>query len=106
MISGNSDEIHVNSLDRDAKIYVEGQLVGRGQATVQVARGKTHQIRAEKDGCEATSIQTGRSLDPKTFIGCLLDFCILTVPLDFAIGGALRTNPTTYTVSPICDESL
>lgn len=104
LFSGNSDEIHINSVDRNADIYVNGRLVGRGNATQQVSRGQRHEIRVEKAGCQATTAQTGRSLDARTFVGCLLDFCILTVPVDLAIGGALKVSPTTYTLTPVCDE--
>ncbi|MGM0521003.1 MAG: hypothetical protein ACQEQ6_02870 [Pseudomonadota bacterium] len=105
MFSGNTDEIHVNSTEPDAKIFVDGKLVGTGNVTSQVSRGETHEIRAEMPSCEATTTQTGRSIDPKTFVGCLIDFCILTVPLDFAIGGAMKADPTSYTVTPSCSAS-
>lgn len=105
MFSGNSDEININSANPNTLVYVDGKLIGRGNVTTTVARGERHEIRATAEGCQATTNMTGLGFDATSLVGCLLDFCIITVPLDFAIGGARKVSPRSYTVQPVCGLS-
>ena len=78
--------------------------LNRDTAYVQVERGKDHTIVAKKEGCLDATAETGWSFDPRSLLGVFIDFGIITIPVDFAIGGAMATDPTTYTVSPVCPD--
>ncbi len=102
MFSGNTDEININSANPDTLVYVNGKLIGRGNVTTTVARGEKHEIRAAAAGCESTVQTTGLGFDATSLVGCLIDFCVISVPLDFAIGGARKVSPRSYSVQPVC----
>jgi hypothetical protein len=105
MFHGTSDTITVNSMEKDSVIYVDGVPRGKDNATAQVKRGKPHTIKVAKEGCQDTIAETGDAFDAISLLGCLIDFCILTVPIDMGIGGAWKTEPTVYTVTPICSTA-
>ena len=102
MFSGNSDEININSVNPNTLVYVNDKLIGRGNVTTTVARGEKHEIRAAAEGCESTVQTTGLGFDATSLLGCLIDFCIISVPMDLAIGGAQKVSPRSYSVQPIC----
>ena len=103
MINGTSDTINITSMTPNAELYVDGNPAGKGTAIVTVKRGKPHFILAKKPGCQDTTIQTGEKFDATSLLGILIDFGIITIPLDMLIGGAWKTEPKTYMVSPMCD---
>jgi hypothetical protein len=106
IFSGNSDEISVNSLEDDSIIYVNGTPRGKDSVLVQVDRGQKHSIVAKKEGCQDSMAETGRSFDARSLLGVFIDFGIISIPVDFAIGGAMATDPTAYTVTPACPERI
>src|SRR4051812_48889572 len=101
IFSGGRDTISVNSTEPGTMIYVDGALRGRDSASADVKRGKPHQIRVEKEGFQPVTIETGESFDGLSFLGILIDFGIITIPIDLLAGGAWKTNPTSYTVNPL-----
>ena len=103
MINGTSDKVTINSMDKDATIYVNDVPRGKGNAYVDLSRKSKHSIRVEKDGCQDSAVETGRTFDMTSLFGVLLDFGVVTIPADFLIGGALKASPTTYTLTPICE---
>ncbi len=104
-IKGTQDTITVNSLEKGTLIYVDGVKRGFDDAIAQVKRGDTHTIKVTKKGCEDLVVQTGESFDPTTLLGILIDFGIITIPVDLISGAAWKTEPTIYTVTPICQPS-
>src|SRR5438270_787254 len=88
MFSGCHDTITVNSLEPGTKIYIDGALRGVDSASADVKRGKPHQIKVEKEGFQTVTIETTESWDALSLMGILLDFGIVTIPLDFLIGGS------------------
>ncbi len=105
VIRGTQDTITVNSLEKGTKIYIDGNPRGMDQAMAQVKRGDIHTIKVEKDGCDTVSIQTGEKFDWTSLLGCLLDCGIISIPTDLITGAAWKTEPTMYTVSPLCKTS-
>lgn len=101
IISGNSDTLTVNSLEKGTRISVDGVLRGTDNATCEVKRGKPHTILVEKDGFQSVTIQTGESFDPLCLLGIFIDWGIFTIPIDLVSGGAWKTNPSMYTVTPM-----
>jgi PEGA domain len=104
IFSGNSDQITVNSLESGSVIYVDGHARGKDVTNVQVDRGKGHTIVVKKEGCQDATAETGWSFDARSLLGVFIDLGIISIPVDFAIGGAMATDPTTYTVSPVCPD--
>jgi hypothetical protein len=105
VIKGSNETISVNSVEKGTTIYVDGAARGLDTASVSLKKGKTYNIRAEKEGCEAVSTTTGESFDPTSLLGILIDFGIFTIPMDLISGAAWKIEPTTYTVTPICKKS-
>lgn len=101
-IHGTSDNIFINSLEKGTTIYVDGSPRGKDNAMVDVKRGKIHQIRATKKDCKDAMVETSKKFDPASLLGIAIDFGIVTIPMDFLIGGAMEVTPKTYTVTPIC----
>ncbi len=103
IINGTSDTINITSTAPNTELYVDSNPAGKGTAIVTVKRGKPHFILAKKTGCQDTTIQTGEKFDATSLLGILIDFGIISIPLDMLIGGAWKTEPKTYMVSPMCD---
>ncbi|GAA3544509.1 hypothetical protein [Zobellella aerophila] len=101
IINGTNDTVSITS-DADTSIYVDGNRAGRGDITIPLKRGKTHIITAKKEGCFANSIETQTAFDKTSLLGILIDFGIVSIPLDFAIGGASEISPRIYNVEANC----
>ena len=102
IIKGNSDRITVTSLEKDSVIWVDGAPRGRDAVTVDVKKGNPVSLKATKQGCQDVSIETTESFDATSLLGILIDFGIVSIPIDLISGAAWKQSPTTYTVSPIC----
>lgn len=101
IFSGGRDTITINSIEPGTKIFVDGAFQGENSVSVDVKRGKKHVIRVEKEGCQTVSEQTGEALDGSMFLGILIDWGIITIPVDLISGSAWKTEPTEYTVTPL-----
>ena len=104
VIKGSNDNVSVNSLEKGTTIYVNGAARGLDTAMVNVKKGKPHSLRAEKEGCQSVTTETGESFDATSLLGILLDFGIISIPIDLISGAAWKTDPTTYTLTPICSN--
>lgn len=104
IIHGSHDTLHVNALEEGTTIYIDGSPRGKNSAMAEVKRGKTHVIRATKKGCSDVSIETTEKFYPTTLLGILLDFGIISIPVDLISGAAWKAAPKTYTITPICES--
>jgi hypothetical protein len=102
IVNGTSDQITVNSLEKDTTIYIDGVPRGKDVATADVKRGKKHALRATKEGCADHHSETVEKFDSTTLLGIAIDFGIISIPVDLISGAAWKTEPNTYTVTPIC----
>lgn len=57
MFNGSSKRVTVNTMTEDAKIYVDGNLVGNGTYSDKLRRKDDHIIMAKKPGCETRTAQ-------------------------------------------------
>lgn len=105
VIKGSSETITVNSLEKGTTVYVDGAARGLDNASVNVKKGKPHSLRVEKEGCQAVTGDTTESFDPTSLLGILLDFGLITIPIDLISGAAWKVEPTTYTLTPICPKA-
>jgi hypothetical protein len=104
MFHGTTDEIHIQSMDPKAKIYVDDQPIGVGEVTATVQRDKPHTIQANEQGCKPDTEETSYKFDGVSLMGLLVDAGIISIlVVDMGItGAAWKTYPTTYTVTPAC----
>jgi hypothetical protein len=100
---GTSDQITIQSADKDAKLYVDNILVGQGTAIYTAERNHKYTITARKAGCSDVSVQTGDKFDPVSLLGLLIDFGVISIlVIDNLTGAMWKTYPTVYNVTPIC----
>jgi uncharacterized protein YceK len=104
LFKGTTETISVNSIEKGTTLYVDGAARGVDSATVSLKKGKTYHLRAEKEGCEPVVGLTNEAFDPTSLLGVLLDFGLITIPIDMITGAAWKIEPTTYTLSPICKK--
>jgi hypothetical protein len=102
IVRGTSDQITVNSLTTGTTIYVDGAPRGLDNVTTDIKRGNAHAIRVEKAGCQDVNIATTERFDATSLLGILIDFGIITIPIDLITGAAWKAEPKFYTVTPIC----
>jgi hypothetical protein len=102
IIRGSNDTISVNSLEQDAVIYVDGAPRGKGSIAVDVRRGKPHDLVVKKEGCQDIAIKTTDRFDSVTLLGILIDWGIVSIPVDLISGSAWKQDPATYTITPLC----
>lgn len=104
MFHGKSDQIRIQSQSSDAGLYLDGVEIGKGTATATVQRGQKYSLTAKKNGCsDSALIQTGSKFDEVSLLGLLIDWGLISILLVDNLSGALwKTEPTVYTVSPIC----
>lgn len=62
-IFGCSSTTVISSTDRDAKIYVDGQMLGKGTVTYTDTKivGSTTQVMMKKEGCESQTFMFSRN---------------------------------------------
>ena len=103
IMRGTSDTITITSLEEGTVIYVDDIPRGKNQAMAEVSRGEEHTIKATKEGCQTMVLQTGKKFDMTSLLGILIDWEIITIPVDLVSGAAWKTHPKIYTLTPICD---
>lgn len=100
-IFGDSkDLIIIHSSDPQADISVDGNVLGKGSAQHSVSRGDRVTITASKRGCSPRSVRTERELIGAFWLNLLFwpGFIV-----DAATGKLHKTDPTSYTVTPLCE---
>jgi hypothetical protein len=103
MFHGSTDNITIQSADKDAQIYLNGVLIGKGSAMATVDRGTQATITAKKAGCSDNLVQTGERFDAVSLLGILLDLGIISIlVVDNVTGAMWKTVPTVYNVNPVC----
>ena len=104
LFHGTSDQITINSADPNTVIYVNDQLIGRGNASYTADRGKTYTIVGKDAGCTDASETTGDKFDPASLLGIFIDAGLISIlVIDMAAtDAAWKTYPLSYTVNPIC----
>lgn len=103
IISGGSDHVTISSGEvDDAKIYVDGTMIGKGNVLTPLKRGTAHTIRTEKLGCKNGEKTTGKKFDPVSLLGIFFDAGIFTISTDFISGSAMKADQEQYIVTPDC----
>ena len=107
MFSGTNENFIIRSEDDDTKLYFNSEYIGKGTGHITVSKKniKNAIIRAEKKGCTPAIKRVETKIDPTTFLGCLIDFCVFTVlAVDWGATGAINEAiQTNYLITPTCD---
>lgn len=73
IIQGSRQQIQIQSLTKDAKIYVDGEDKGKDNAQVRLKRNRNHAIAIKKDGYETKII----NLEKRTQAGYIVADAVL-----------------------------
>lgn len=101
MFGDSADQITIHSNDPNAKILINGNEIGTGQATYSLPRGKTAIITATEPGCSDRSMPTDETIDGNTWLNILVWPGFL---VDAATGNIHKAGTTDYTVTPDCHK--
>jgi hypothetical protein len=104
MIHGNSDEIHIQTGDPKAEVYVDNERIGTGMGDAVVHRDRTYKIEVREAGCETRTVQTGSKFDTATLVP-LAFYIVPIIPgliVDSLTGDMWETYPMIYTLAPVC----
>jgi hypothetical protein len=104
LFHGTSDQVTINSGDPNTTIFLDDQLIGRGNASATLERGKTYTIVGKDPGCTEATVTTGDKFDPTSLLGLFIDLGLISIlVIDMAAtDAAWKTYPLSYTVNPIC----
>lgn len=107
MFHGSNDQVTVTSSDPDAKLFMDGNYLGKGSGMINVKRNTIHTIFAKKKGCADGLAQTQTSFDSVSLLGILIDFGVISMlVIDWGATGAMwKTDPLLYSVTPNCETS-
>ena len=103
-----TDQIHVQSLDPETRLYVNSQFIGKGSGTATVKRDQPAMIMAMGNGICPTAIQyTGskfNSMSLRDYVNGAPLLAILadTTGVSQDMG---KTFPQTYMVTPACSPT-
>jgi hypothetical protein len=109
LTQSTTDRIHVQSLDPQAKLYVNYRFIGKGSAFATVKRDYPSTIMATGNGFCAPAIQdTGSSFNPTSLRDYVNGAPLLAILADAAgvtqdVG---KTSPKSYLVTPICSPAV
>lgn len=98
VFTGTEDEVTVSAEPGDARIYLDGQLMGQGTATFKVAR-TTATVRptvtVERKGYQTQKFPLRTQFNNASFLNLTSGFSWTT---DFASGAIFEYQPNTYRV--------
>ncbi len=106
MFTGTSDNITIKTESKDTSIFVNNQLVGKGDAHFTVARkdlGNTT-ISVNQEGCRPAYMQVNGSFNVVTLLGLFVDYGIITILVvdGIATGAWQKVQQQHYYLNPIC----
>jgi hypothetical protein len=103
-----TDRIHIQSLDPQARLYVNYRFIGKGSGFATVKRDHPSTIMATGKGFCTIAIQdTGSSFNPASLRDYVNDAPLIAILADTAgitqdVG---KTSPKSYVVTPICSPT-
>lgn len=108
MFNGSGQTINIRSNDEAAKLYVNDQYLGKHSTAMEFKKKNNYVIKAEKEGCESTSVEAQKTFDPTTLLGVLLDWGIISIlVVDGAGTGAWQKfKQTSYVIDPKCNTTV
>jgi hypothetical protein len=107
MFHGSTDQISIHSNEPDAKIYLDGNEIGTGNAVYAVPKKGNHIIRVSKQGCTDVITPIKYSFDGISLLGILIDLGLISMLIvDGAATGAIsKADQTSYILTPSCQAT-
>ncbi len=104
MFNGSTQTVNIRSNDELAKLYVNEEYMGQRSAVYTFKKKENYVIKAEKSGCQTTSITPQKTFDPTTLLGILVDWGIISIlVVDGAATGAWQKfSQTNFVIDPNC----
>lgn len=103
IFNGTKQEITVRSYEEDAKIYINGRMMGKENVRIKLKRKDNHKIDVRKEGCETYSKKVRSNIIPGwvVFDALLNWFAFLTDP---TTGAWRELEPNVVTVELDCES--
>lgn len=99
ILSGGKDMVTINSSVADVRILIDGEVHGVNSVATALRRGhKQHTIRVEHDDYLPVEAAIDTKFDSRALLGILIDFGLITIPIDILSGNAFALSPSNYTV--------
>lgn len=92
IFNGDKSQVKVNSTPSDAKVFVNGNEMGRTPAVLNLKRGERHVIEIKMDGYQTYKLETSKTITG-WFWGNLVCGGILGFVIDLATGNAYDVDP-------------
>jgi predicted small secreted protein len=107
MFNGTGQTVNIRSNDESAKLFVNDQYMGKHSTALEFKKKENYVIRAEKAGCESTTVVAQKEFDPTTLLGILLDWGIISILIvdGAATGSWQKFKQTSYVIDAKCDKS-
>ncbi len=104
MFNGSTQTVNIRSNDELAKLCVNEEYMGQRSAVYTFKKKENYVIKAEKPGCQTTSITPQKTFDPTTLLGILVDWGIISIlVVDGAATGAWQKfSQTNFVIDPNC----
>jgi len=96
MIKGEDQKVFLRSDSPDTALYVDGKMIGYGEASFIYKKNKNYTLKAERNGCKTMTIETVNVFDNITLVNPIL------TPIDFYTGAAMKPSMSTYVMNPVC----
>jgi len=97
-LQDSKQSISITTNDPQAEIFVDGAGVGRGSASVQVARNKTHSIMA-RVGERSASASTSKSVSATGWLDVIGGFFFLIPWIGIVTPGFWELDQTNFSLS-------
>ena len=72
IFNGSTQTVNIRSNNELAKLYVNEEYMGQRSTVYTFKKKENYVIKAEKEGCQTTSITPGKTFDPTTLLGILI----------------------------------
>jgi len=104
IFNGSTQTVNIRSNDALAKLYVNEEYMGQHNAVYTFKKKDNYIIKAEKMGCQTTTITPKKVFDPTTLLGVFLDWGIVSIfVIDGAATGAWQKfTQTNFVIDPNC----
>lgn len=106
IMSGGEDTVTINAGSSNAEIYVDGIYQGKDRIRIDLKRGRDYELKTQQDGCKDAYVVTESSLDNWFWANILIDWGIISMPIDLISGNAFGIDKSQYDLIVRCEEKI
>lgn len=106
IINGTTQQAVVTTNVDNASIFLNDEVVGKGNAIITLVKKENYVLSAKKEGCKEAKLIPSKSFDPTTLLGLLIDAGLISVLIvDGAATGAWnKFDQSTYFLNLDCNS--